>query len=89
MNATLWVLAGGLVGWIALAQLHLNVSRGLAISAMIGAAGAFLGGQVLEPMLSGAAVIPGSFSALALLIASASAIGCLSLTDMVYERFGF
>ena len=89
MNIALWILAGGLVGWLAVAQLHLNASRGLVISAMIGAAGAFFGGQVLAPMISGAAVSPGGFSALALLIASASAIACLSLTDMVYERFGF
>jgi uncharacterized membrane protein YeaQ/YmgE (transglycosylase-associated protein family) len=89
MNVFLWILAGGLAGWIACTALRLNVSRGLVISAIIGGAGAFFGGHVLAPIFGAHAGEAGAFSPFALLVAVASAIGCLSLSDMMYERFGF
>lgn len=89
MNVVIWMLAGGIIGWIACASLHLNASRGLVISAIIGIAGAFFGGHVLTPVFSSAVAEAGAFSPFALIVAAASALACLSLSDMLYERFGF
>jgi uncharacterized membrane protein YeaQ/YmgE (transglycosylase-associated protein family) len=89
MNVVIWIVAGGIVGWLACTTLHLNVSRGLVVSAVIGIAGAFFGGHVLAPIFGAAAPEPGAFSPFALLVAGASAIGCLTISDMMYERFGF
>lgn len=89
MNVVLWILAGGLVGWVGCSALHVNAARGLVVAAIIGIVGAFFGGHVLAPIFNGAVVEPGAFSPFALLIACATAIGCTVISDMMYDRFGF
>ena len=89
MNVMLWILAGGVVGWVGCSALHVNAARGLVVSAVIGVVGAYFGGQVLAPIFHGTTGNPGDFSSFALLIAFASAISCLMISDMMYERFGF
>ena len=89
MNVVIWIVAGGIVGWIACTALHLNVSRGLVVSAIIGIGGAFFGGHVLAPIFGAAVGEAGAFSPFALLVAAATAVGCLTISDMMYERFGF
>lgn len=87
MNVILWILAGGIVGWVGCSALHVNASRGLVLSAIIGAVGAFFGGNVLAPIF-GMLAVRGDFSPFALLIAFTSAVVCLSISDMMYERLG-
>ena len=89
MNVMIWMVAGGIVGWVACTALHLNAARGLVVSAIIGIAGAFFGGHVLAPIFGAAVGETGAFSPFALLVAAASAIACLTISDMMYERFGF
>ena len=88
MNVILWMLAGGVVGWIACSALHVNAARGLVVSAIIGVAGGLLGGHVLAPIFGAAAGEAGDFSPFALVVAVATAVACASLSDMMYERFG-
>jgi len=82
-------VAGGIVGGVACTALHLNVSRGLVASAIIGIVGAFFGGHVLAPIFGAAVGEAGAFSPFALLVAAATAAGCLTISDMMCERFGF
>lgn len=88
MNIAMWVLVGGIIGWIGFSYLNFNVKRGMIISVVIGMAGAFLGGGVLAPMLSAAMANPGDFNPLSLFTAFAGAAGCLIVGDMIYRRFG-
>jgi uncharacterized membrane protein YeaQ/YmgE (transglycosylase-associated protein family) len=87
MNVALWIVAGGVLGWFGQAYLKKNAARGLIVAVIIGAVGAFFGGQVLAPIF-GSAADPGAFMPFALVVACASAIGCLIVSDMMYERFG-
>lgn len=87
MNVVLWLLAGGAVGWIAFSGWKLNERRGLIVAAIIGTGGAFFGGHVLAPIF-GTIEDAGGFAPFALVVASATALGCVMLGDMMYERFG-
>lgn len=87
MNVVLWLLAGAAVGWIACSAMNMNVHRGLIISAIIGVAGAFFGGHVLSPIF-GTIEEAGGFNPMALLMAVVGAIACVTVSDMMYERFG-
>ena len=89
-NVVLWVLAGGIAGWIGFAFVKFNVARGLLISIIIGMLGGYLGGTVLAPMFgAGVTVNPGDFNPFRLFIAFASATACLTISNMIYKRFGF
>lgn len=87
MNVVLWLLAGAIVGWIGHSAFHLNGGRGVVVSAVIGVGGAFFGGHILAPLFAPSASA-GGFDPLSLLVASVTALCCLSLGDMLYERFG-
>lgn len=87
MNLVLWIAAGCLAGWIAFALLGLNHSRGPWISALIGAAGGVVGGQLLAPLF----VSPppgGGFSMDALVFAAVIAAAAVFLGNLVQDRWG-
>lgn len=87
MNIAMWVLAGGVLGWIGYAALKVNEGRGMVVSIIIGAIGGFAGGNVLAPMLGAVVETPNDFSLFSMTIALASTAGCLALGDLVYKRF--
>jgi len=88
MNITVWILAGGALGWLGFAVLHANQDRGMRISVIIGMVGGFFGGNVLAPMFSAAAGNANEFNAFALFIASASAAACLTVANILSNLYG-
>ena len=88
MNIALWILAGGIIGWVGFTYLGFNEMRGMIVSAIIGMVGGLLGGKVFAPMFGAAAAVPGDFSIMALMVALAGAAACLAAANMVYDRFG-
>jgi uncharacterized membrane protein YeaQ/YmgE (transglycosylase-associated protein family) len=87
MNIVLWVAAGAALGWISYSFLRCNQFRGMPVSIVIGAAGAFLGGALLAPAFSAVAAASTEFSAVALLFATAAASASLFVGDIVHERW--
>ena len=88
MNIAMWVLAGGVIGWAGFALLKVNEERGTIISIIIGMVGGFFGGNVLAPMLGAVADTPNDFSLFSMTIAVASAAACLSISNLVSNRYG-
>lgn len=88
MNFAMWVLAGGVLGWIGFSMLDINRERGMIISVIIGALGGLLGGNVLAPMLGAVADTPNNFNMFSLVIAMASAAACLAIGNLVSDRYG-
>lgn len=88
MNIAMWVVAGGIVGWIGYAILKANEERGMIISIIIGVVGGFFGGNVVAPMLGAVADTPNDFSLFSLVIALASAGACLAIGNLLSNRFG-
>lgn len=89
VNILLWALAGATAGWIGFSFLGFNKDRGLAVSVVIGMVGGFLGGNIVAPMFSAAAVSAGAFNPFTLFVAFACATAILTVSNMVYKRFGF
>lgn len=88
MELVLWIVAGAVIGWLAIAKMGLNEERGTIISIIIGAVGGVVGGKLVAPMLNAVAAIPGEFSLAGMLVVSASAVACLVLGNLVHSRFG-
>ena len=88
MNVVLWLLAGGLLGFVSLFALKLNLGLGLVLSVTIGVTAAFFGGHVLAPLFGATFGETGELNPFALLVAAASAVACLSISDMASKRFG-
>jgi uncharacterized membrane protein YeaQ/YmgE (transglycosylase-associated protein family) len=88
MNVVLWVVIGGVVGAVSLFGLKLNVGRGLVLSVSLGVIAAFFGGHMLASLLGVPPSATDEFNPFALLVAAATALACLALSDMASKRFG-
>lgn len=87
MNIATWLLAGVIIGWLAYSMLGFNPARGKPASMAIGAMGGVVGGSMVAPMFTAAAV-PGNFSFSGLFFAAAIAAALLAIGDMLYGRWG-
>ena len=87
MNIAIWILAGGILGWVGYAFLGYNADRAKMVPILIGAVGGFFGGKVIAPMFTAVAV-PANFSMVALVFAAIVSAGFLAAGDFVYNRWG-
>ena len=87
MNIAMWILAGGILGWVGYAFLGYNADRAKVVPILIGAAGGFFGGKVVAPLFTAVAV-PTSFSIVALVFAAIVAAGFLAASNFAYNRWG-
>jgi uncharacterized membrane protein YeaQ/YmgE (transglycosylase-associated protein family) len=81
MNLVIWMLAGGLLGWLAFSFLGVNVARGRFLSTLIGAFGGALGGREVAPIF--ASPVAGEFSMTAMFFALAVAAIFLVLSQLM------
>ncbi|HET9403757.1 MAG TPA: hypothetical protein VFO57_04165 [Burkholderiales bacterium] len=88
MNIMIWLLAGGIAGWIGYTYMQFNEDRGMIVSIIIGMLGGFFGGKVLAPMLGAVAASPADFSLPGVVVALASAAACLALGNLISNRYG-
>lgn len=87
MNIAIWILAGGILGWVGYAFLGYNADRAKIVPILIGAAGGFFGGKVVAPLFTAVAV-PVNFSMVALVFAAVVAAAFLAAGNFVYNRWG-
>jgi uncharacterized membrane protein YeaQ/YmgE (transglycosylase-associated protein family) len=87
VNIALWILAGGILGWVGYAFLGYNADRAKIVPILIGAAGGFFGGKVVAPLFTAVAV-PANFSMAALVFATIVAAAFLAAGNFVYNRWG-
>lgn len=88
MNIMLWILAGGVLGWVGYAYMDANRSRGKIVSIIIGVVGGFFGGNVLAPMLGAVVSAQSEFNPFSLVVAAASAAACLAIGNLLSNRYG-
>lgn len=88
MNIAMWVLAGGILGWIGYQFLDVNSGRGLLVSIIIGAVGGYFGGEIIAPMFTAAAAVPADFSSSALFFAAVVAAAFLFAGNLIHDRWG-
>jgi uncharacterized membrane protein YeaQ/YmgE (transglycosylase-associated protein family) len=87
MDIVMWMLAGGVIGWVGFAYLGFDETQGMIGWVIIGMVGGLLGGRELAPMFGFAAAVPGDFSLNALFVALASAVACLAIANMIHNRY--
>lgn len=88
MELVLWLVAGAVLGWVAITYFGLNQDRGTIVSIVIGAAGGAVGGKLVAPMFVAGAAVPGEFSLAALIVVLASSAACLAVGNLVHKRYG-
>ena len=83
MNFIVWLIVGGIVGWLASMVMRTNRQQGLVLNIVVGIVGAFLAGLVLTPMLGISTINQNNFSLPGLIVSLAGAIILLAVVGLL------
>ena len=86
MNFIIWLIVGGLVGWVASIIMKTNAQQGLLLNIIVGIIGAFVAGLVLTPLLGIGTINQNNFSLPALLVSLGGAVILLFIVSLFQGR---
>jgi uncharacterized membrane protein YeaQ/YmgE (transglycosylase-associated protein family) len=82
LNFIIWVIVGGLIGWVASLVMRTDAQQGTLLNIVVGIVGAFLAGLVLTPLFGVSSINSGNFSLPGLLISLLGAIILLAIVNL-------
>jgi len=83
MNLIIWLVVGGLIGWVASMMMRTDGQQGLILNVVVGIVGAFLGGWLLAPMLGAGTINQNDFSIGGLVVSLLGAVILLAIVNLV------
>jgi uncharacterized membrane protein YeaQ/YmgE (transglycosylase-associated protein family) len=86
LNFIVWLIVGGLVGWVASILMHTNAQQGILLNVIVGIVGAFIAGYVLTPFLGISTINQNNFSLPALLVSLGGAVILLFVVSLLRGR---
>ncbi len=88
MNYIIWLIVGGIIGWLASIVMRTNGQQGLILNVVVGIVGAFVAGLLLTPLLGIATINQNNFSLPGLLVSFVGAIILLAVVNL-FRRLSF
>jgi uncharacterized membrane protein YeaQ/YmgE (transglycosylase-associated protein family) len=83
MNLIIWLIVGGVIGWLASLVMKTDAQQGLILNIVVGIVGALLGGWLLSPLVGAGTVNQGDFSLGGLLVSFGGAIILLFIANLL------
>lgn len=81
MNFLIWLIVGGIVGWLASLIMRTDAQQGILLNVVVGIIGAFIGGWVVSPMV-GVGTINEGISIGSILVSLLGAVILLALVNL-------
>ena len=82
MNFILWLIVGGIIGWIASMIMRTDAQQGIFLNIIVGIVGALLAGWLITPLVGGSTINEGNFSLGGLVISLLGAIVLLAIVNL-------
>ncbi len=82
MNIIIWLIVGGIIGWLASVIMKRDAQQGIILNVVVGIVGSFLGGFLVAPMLGSGTANTGDFSVVGLLASLGGAVILLLLVNL-------
>jgi uncharacterized membrane protein YeaQ/YmgE (transglycosylase-associated protein family) len=82
MNFILWLIVGGIIGWIASMIMRTDAQQGIFLNIVVGIIGALLAGWLITPLVGGSTINQGNFSLSGLVISLLGAIVLLAIVNL-------
>jgi uncharacterized membrane protein YeaQ/YmgE (transglycosylase-associated protein family) len=86
VNLIIWLVVGGVIGWIASLIMKTDAQQGLVLNVVVGIVGALIGGWVISPLVGAGTLNQGDFSLAGLLVSLVGAIILLFIVNMIRRR---
>ena len=82
MNFILWIIIGGIIGWLASIIMRTNAQQGLFLNIVVGIIGALVAGFLLTPLFGMSTINQNNFSLPSLLVSLLGAIILLAIVNL-------
>lgn len=82
MNFILWLVVGGLIGWVASKIMRTDAQQGIFLNIVVGIIGALLGGFFITPLIGEGTINSGDFSLGGLLVSLLGAVVLLAIVNL-------
>lgn len=82
MNFIIWLVVGGVIGWLASMLMKTNDQQGMVLNVVVGIVGAMLGGWFISPLVGVGTINQNNFSLPALLVSFAGAAVLLAIVNL-------
>ena len=83
MNIMIWLVVGGVIGWLASMMMKTDGQQGIVLNVVVGIVGAMLGGWLVWPLVGAGTINGDTFSLGALVVSFLGATVLLAVVNLV------
>ena len=83
MNLLIWLIVGGIVGWLASLVMRTDAQQGIVLNVVVGVIGALVAGLLIAPAFLHGTINSGDFSMPGILISLLGSILLLAVVNLV------
>ena len=81
MDFIIWLIVGGVIGWLASLIMKTDAQQGILLNVVVGIVGAFIGGRLIAPLIGGTTGT-GEFNFMGFIAALIGAIILLAIINL-------
>jgi uncharacterized membrane protein YeaQ/YmgE (transglycosylase-associated protein family) len=82
MNILIWLIVGGLIGWLASVIMRTDAQQGIVLNVVVGVIGALVGGWLLSPLVGAGTINQNDFSLAGLGVSFLGAVILLAIVNL-------
>jgi uncharacterized membrane protein YeaQ/YmgE (transglycosylase-associated protein family) len=82
MNFIIWLVIGGIIGWLASMVMRTDAQQGVVLNVVVGIVGALLGGWLISPLVGVGTINQNALSVPAMLVSLVGAIILLGIVNL-------
>jgi uncharacterized membrane protein YeaQ/YmgE (transglycosylase-associated protein family) len=82
MNTIMWLVVGGLIGWLASVLMGTDGRQGIFLNVIVGIVGAVVGGWLLGGTFGGGTINQGNFSVSGIAVSLVGAVALLGIAKL-------
>jgi uncharacterized membrane protein YeaQ/YmgE (transglycosylase-associated protein family) len=86
MNFLIWLIVGGILGWLASLVMKTDGQQGIFLNIVVGIVGALIAGFVIAPLLGTGTINSNDFSVSGLVVSFLGAVVLLAIVNMFRRR---
>ena len=79
----IWIIVGGILGWLASMVMKTDAQQGMILNIVVGIVGAFLGGWLLSPLFGSGTINSNDFTVSSLLVSFLGAVILLAIVNLL------
>jgi uncharacterized membrane protein YeaQ/YmgE (transglycosylase-associated protein family) len=82
MNLIIWLVIGGVIGWVASMIMKTDAQQGIILNVVVGIVGALIGGWVISPLIGAGTINQSDFSLAGLFVSLVGAVILLAIVNL-------